>query len=481
MTIFLSLVLTLFIVSVISYISYRWKRRRFYELASKIPGPEGLPLLGEIPNFATVNFKDYAKKLLSYADPNSTLIKGWFGPLLMIITEDADCIHTLFNSPNSMTKPWYFYNAIYMDQGLLVTNGEQYDRHRKILNKSFTPSMLQIFIPTFCNKSQICIDHLEKHLDGIPIDIYDYVGTCTLEVFCFGHLNYDRDFYGSHMIELIEKTRPLVMKKMFSPWYNFKPLYKLTSISRQMEQYYQVLVDIIEEVKQIHRVSPNTDMKDTVINVLMNSKYKFDDDEIRDEIATFIFAGYETTAIALASIFLMLAMHKDCQQKLIDEIDEILTSDDEITNEDLSKFTYTDMVIKESLRLFGPGGAIGRQTTDEMEVGGYTVPKGACFILSVYGMHRSPKYWGNDAHLFKPERFEPERIKNVNPHAYAPFSGGKRICPGFKYSIMFMKIFLAKFFKTYTVDTKLKYEDISLEMTPTMVIAQKYMVTLKKR
>jgi cytochrome P450 len=121
----------------------------------------------------------------------------------------------------------------------------------------------------------------------------------------------------------------------------------------------------------------------------------------------------------------MLAMHKDSQQKMIDEIDEIVGPGDDITNEDLSKFTFTEMVIKESLRLLGPGGTLGRTTSQEMELGGYTIPKGACFVLNMYKMHRSPKYWGEDAHLFRPERFEPENIKNIHPHAFAPFSGMK--------------------------------------------------------
>lgn len=177
----------------------------------------------------------------------------------------------------------------------------------------------------------------------------------------------------------------------------------------------------------------------------------------------------------------MLAMHKDAQQKVIEEIDAILGSGDEIDSEDLTKFTYTEMAIKESLRLLGPGGILARQTSQEMELGGYTIPKDTTLVLSIFGMQRSPKYWGNDAHLFRPERFEPENIKNIHPHAMAPFSGGKRICIGYKYAMAFMKIFIAHFFKEFTIDSNLKYDEINFDMIPTLFVSQKYMISLRKR
>jgi cytochrome P450 len=119
----------------------------------------------------------------------------------------------------------------------------------------------------------------------------------------------------------------------------------------------------------------------------------------------------------------MLAMHKDVQEKAIIEIDELVGSAEVLDNELLMKMTYLEMVIKESLRLFAPGGILGRQTTNEMELSGYTLPKDTVLVLSIHGMQRNPKYWGEDAHLFRPDRFEPENMEKVNPHAFEPFSG----------------------------------------------------------
>ncbi|KAG5684357.1 hypothetical protein PVAND_013592 [Polypedilum vanderplanki] len=459
----------------------RWKRRRLHELANKIPGFRGLPFIGEIHKFSNLQLMDYTKKLMSYCENDNKITKAWFGPLLVILTENADCIHTILNSSHSLHKPSLFYNAFYMDRGLLAGNGEEYDRHRKILNKSFTVKLVQKLVPTFNEKSKTCVEKLKKNLNCDEFDAFEYVGTCTLESFSTGQLNYHEDLYDSNFMKYIDLTRPLIMKRMFSPWYNFKPLYKLSSLCKKLDEYFKILMENIENIKKSHFESSEGIHKDIVINLLMDKNNNFSEEELKDELITFIFAGHEATAISLSSAVLMLAIHQDVQKRVIDEINEIVGSTEEIDYELLSNLPYMEMVIKESLRLFPAGGILGRQTTDEMEIGGYKVPKGTALILSIFGMQRSAKYWGYDAHLFRPERFESENLKNVHPFAFEPFSGGKRVCIGIKYAMAFMKTFLINFLRAYKISSTLKFEDLTLDMVPTLIISQKYMIKIENR
>jgi cytochrome P450 len=82
---------------------------------------------------------------------------------------------------------------------------------------------------------------------------------------------------------------------------------------------------------------------------------------------------------------------------------------------------------------------------------------------------------------FKPERFNPENISKVHPYAHVPFSGGQRICPGFKYSSLPIKIFLSKFLMKYRVTTELKYEELQLHSEITTKLKQGYMVKVHRR
>ena len=115
-------------------------------------------------------------------------------------------------------------------------------------------------------------------------------------------------------------------------------------------------------------------------------------------------------------------MHQDVQEKVFEEIDTIVGSYDGLLDlETLNKLTYLEMVIKEVLRLFPILPVVARETTAEFEMAGFTIPEGTMLAISPFSVQRNTKYWGNDAHEFKPERFEPDNIKNVDPYAFIPF------------------------------------------------------------
>jgi hypothetical protein len=122
----------------------------------------------------------------------------------------------------------------------------------------------------------------------------------------------------------------------------------------------------------------------------------------------------------------MIAIHKDVQKKIFEEVDANYEGGD-VEMEDLHKYKYIEMVIKEALRLFPTVPFVPRKVTQEFQMKEYTIPKDTILIDFLYHMHRNTLYWGDDANDFRPERFEPEEIKKIHPHAYAPFAGEKRI------------------------------------------------------
>lgn len=126
---------------------------------------------------------------------------------------------------------------------------------------------------------------------------------------------------------------------------------------------------------------------------------------------------------------MMLGMHKEAQEKLTKEIDEIYSheNDTEFTTDFLQKFSYLDMFIKETLRLLPPVPVVGRINTQEMEINGYVIPKDTPMVLSIFSMHRDERFWGKDAHIFRPERFIDGP---TNSFAFTPFTAGSRICIG---------------------------------------------------
>lgn len=184
----------------------------------------------------------------------------------------------------------------------------------------------------------------------------------------------------------------------------------------------------------------------------------------------------------MASTLLMLAMHQDIQDKVMDEIRDVFDSvHQEVDNEILNKLPYLDLVIKESMRLFPVLPIIGRLATKDVVLNTCTIPAGSNILIIMFNTHRNPKYWGDDAHLFRPDRFLPENISQIHPYAFGPFSGGHRICIGMKYGMNVMKVILTHFLRNYKVSTSLKYEELEFKIEVSMKIVQNYMMTIKKR
>jgi cytochrome P450 len=185
----------------------------------------------------------------------------------------------------------------------------------------------------------------------------------------------------------------------------------------------------------------------------------------------------------MASCLLMLGMHEEIQEKVLEELKSTFQSkNDEVDAECLQKLVYLEMVIKETLRLFPIAAITGRRVSSDLQLDDeITLPKGANVFIRTFDVHRNPKLWGEDANEFKPERFLPKNFEKIHPYAYIPFSMGHRICIGHKYTMNVMKITLSYFLRHYRVSTDLKYDDIRLELSFILRIAQNYMIRIERR
>ena len=159
------------------------------------------------------------------------------------------------------------------------------------------------------------------------------------------------------------------------------------------------------------------------------------DAEIRDEAATLFIAGHDTTSAALAWFWYVLARHPDVERRVLLEVDGVL-GDRPPTDEDPHRLRYLEMVVKESMRLYPAAGFLfGREATEDVELGGYTLQRGSWVLISPYIVHRNPEYFPQPD-VFDPERFAPGRVDTIAPYAYIPFGGGPRICIGNSLALM---------------------------------------------
>ena len=155
---------------------------------------------------------------------------------------------------------------------------------------------------------------------------------------------------------------------------------------------------------------------------------------LRDEAMTLLLAGHETTALALSWTSFLLGQHPDAEARIAAEIAEVL-GDRPATVDDISRLKFTESVVMEAMRLYPPAWAIGRESTQPVKLGGYSLPKGTTILISPWVLHRDPRYF-SEPETFRPERWMGNLARELPRFAYMPFGGGPRICIGQRFAML---------------------------------------------
>lgn len=231
---------------------------------------------------------------------------------------------------------------------------------------------------------------------------------------------------------------------MFDISKTFDFIYQFSDMYKKEQTCLKILHNFTDGVIQSRRDelisrkttnSPNqtdegTKKKKALLDILLNSTIDgkaLSNLDIREEVDTFMFAGHDTTTSGISFVFYCLAKHQDVQQKVYEEVMEVFGVDDQVTTQKLNDLHYTELTIRESLRMFPPVPYYGRKLHEELTVEGYTFPKGVNVYVSPYMMGKDKNLY-KDPDTFSPHRFEVETTyEKMNPYAYVPFSAGKLI------------------------------------------------------
>ncbi|KAL1139027.1 hypothetical protein AAG570_009088 [Ranatra chinensis] len=188
---------------------------------------------------------------------------------------------------------------------------------------------------------------------------------------------------------------------------------------------------------------------------MMNSSSKVfvNDNDIREEVDTFMFEGHDTTTSAICFIACLLAKHPNVQDNIIDEINQLGIKPSEITYQNLMEAKYLERVIKESLRLYPSVPFVARHIKQDVKVhtGDYVLPAGSTVILSSYFIHRHSDYYKNPEE-FNPDNFLADEVAKSHAYAFIPFSAGPRNCIGQKFAMLELKATIIKLVSRYVIE-----------------------------
>ncbi|MDQ3917501.1 MAG: cytochrome P450 [Acidobacteriota bacterium] len=198
------------------------------------------------------------------------------------------------------------------------------------------------------------------------------------------------------------------------------------------------------------------------------------DRQLRDEVMTLFLAGHETTALALTWAWYLLARNPEAEEKLHAELGEVLGGRAPSV-EDLPRLRYCEWVVKESLRLYPPAYAVGREAVRDCEVGGYRIPEGMQVFAFQWAVQRDAR-WYDEPEAFRPERWREEVAARLPKFAYFPFGGGPRQCIGNSFAMMEAVLILATIARRFRLRLVLGH---AVELLPAMSLRPKDGVRVK--
>ncbi|EPS98786.1 hypothetical protein FOMPIDRAFT_1037349 [Fomitopsis schrenkii] len=420
-------------------------------------GPDSLTVKPRIPYVSAGYFSVFTRKHRDFEEFDSDIVSSvsWLPtPGRVLMLADAAAIKEVTSNRVKFSKPLAVYKILkFYGSNVVVTEGEEWKRHRKISAPSFSERNTRlVWDETMSIMRELCED-VWAGQNTIPVpSIVDLTVPITLFVIGvagFGKRMSWRDDYsvpeGFHFSfkDALHIASTDLRLKLFvprwvlqnAPW---KRLRDFWSAYVDLERYMRQMIDAR---KGVEKKEERYDLFSSLLDANeeeSDSAAKLSDDELMGNIFIHLVAGHETTANTIAFAFVMLALYQDEQEKLYQNIMGVAPGNGLPAYEDMGKLSYVMAVFMETMRMFPsviniPKYAEEDTTLPTQNMAGEKLtvpcPKGTGIMIHTPGLHYNPRYW-KDPNTFNPSRF----LGDWPRDAFVPFSAGARSCLGRRFA-----------------------------------------------
>lgn len=432
------------------------------------------------------NGADFFQQLMQYTEEfrHQPLIKLWIGPVPLVVLYKAENVEVILTSSKQIDKSFlYKFLQPWLGLGLLTSTGNKWRSRRKMLTPTFHFTILEDFLDVMNEQANVLVGKLEKHVNHGAFNCFFHVTLCALDIICETAMgkNIGAQSNGdSEYVRTVYRMSDMIYRRMKMPWFWFDLWYLLFKEGREHRRGLKCLHTFTKNViaERVDAMKAEEDgsasrgpgpskrkrkaFLDLLLSVSDEDGNRLSQEDIQEEVDTFMFEGHDTTAAAINWSLYLLGCYPEVQRKVDKELDDVFgKSLRPVTLEDLKNLKYLDCIIKESLRIFPSVPLFARSLSEDCEVAGFKVAKGTEAVIIPYALHRDPKYFP-DPEEFQPERFFPENSQGRHPYAYVPFSAGPRNCIGQKFAVMEEKTVLACILRQFWVESTQKREELGL-------------------
>ena len=337
-----------------------------------------------------------------------------------------------------------------LGNGLVNSEGEHWKKQRKLINPSFSPVSLEGYFSQILKQTQSSIDswggstseekviNFEQEMNHLTLQIAGAV------LFSSSFEMKQKDIYD--WVKVISKfsARPPI-PIIGNPYFPRPLTFKTNKVLKNFQNFIrELIIERRDQPQEDDLFSLFLTMEDDDTGEKMN------DQEIAEEVLGMIFGSHESTATAITWLLYELTQNKEGLEALVNEIDTV-TKGDAIKFGDLSKLSYLESALYETLRLHPPFWFENRRVIQEVSLGGHRFKKGEVVAFSRYAVHRNPKIWDspNDFNL---KRFLDNDLKELfRSGKYLPFGMGTRLCIGRHFAMMELKIITVTLLQNFMI------------------------------
>uniref|UniRef100_A0AC35TNN3 Cytochrome P450 n=1 Tax=Rhabditophanes sp. KR3021 TaxID=114890 RepID=A0AC35TNN3_9BILA len=480
---------------------------QYYWVNRNVPGPKGTFGLGNVSELMCGIFEADMKWKQLYGNTYGTINLG----VPEYVTSNMDIVKAVYIKEfDNFVDRESFLPFIVDDKksilmnGMLLKRGDDWRRIRGISSPAFTTGKMKLFTSLFNQSVQKTIEILKlSEKEDKIVDVRQISEGLTMDsIFkaVFGVMTNVQENPNNEVLVKAKKFFELnidltfLMEIMFpniSAYLRIKTGYHLTNNS-EIQYFTNMLGKLYERRKKELETNVDLGKEPDFLTLLLKSIDEGDDTDKDDELMfhhaskqqkskglskiealgqcfLFLLAGYDTTASVLNFLLFLLAHHQDCQDKLREEMRDVIGDRDnkEIRYEDLSKLTYLDQCIKETMRLYPPGSRINRTCVKETEVNGIKFEKGVSVAVPIYHLHYDPDIFPQPE-TFNPDNFAPENKKQKE--SFLGFGIGPRFCVGVRFADISIKVYIARLLAQFQFKTCEESVSVPIEVTTKSVI-----------
>jgi len=358
------------------------------------------------------------------------------------------------NHPNYMKGARYRKTmAPIMGNGLFTSEGADWLKQRRLVQPVFSRKHIDSFAgPILGCIEQMLDEWRTRARNGQAIRLRDEITRLMLRVVLLISFGMDAEKEMDALMKADNQIHnEMNLAKAFLPFTlpRWTPTPGNLRFERGLRYFNEFTFRVIAERRKL--ADPGSDLLGILIRAVDGeSGGQMDDEQLRDQLMTFIHTGHDTVTDSMVWMLILLARHPAAKEQVRREI-AALAGGNPIAPEAIQQMHVFGRAYHETLRLYPSAWAFLRTAIEADTIGGYKIPAGRNVILSSYVTGRSPRYWEHPER-FDPDRFLPERSEGRHRMAFFPFSAGPRLCIGQNLSFLEAPLIVSRILQTFELE-----------------------------